>query len=103
MRHSFGTFFWVPVLAAGLLTSCATGLCERRDNFMRTTCAGTDVTYQGDPMCESKIENCTEAQLAQFRGYIECLESQNICSMDTLGSCAEAWPGGVNLMCSGTP
>ena len=96
----------VPLLACLLtpvvLSACAAGLCERRDSFMQKTCAGTDVTYHGDPMCENKIAQCSEGQLAQFRGYIECLESQKICSMDALSACAETWPGGVNLYCGGS-
>jgi len=91
----------VAALAAPLvLSACAANLCERRDNFMRSTCAGSNVTYGGDPMCEKKIEKCNEGQLAQFRGYIECLEAQKVCSMEVLSACAQKYPGGVNLVCN---
>lgn len=91
----------IVALAAPLvLSACAANLCERRDNFMRSTCAGSNVTYGGDPMCEKKIEKCSEGQLAQFRGYIECLEASKMCSMEVLAGCAEKWPGGVNLVCN---
>ncbi|MCA9551655.1 MAG: hypothetical protein KC933_16580 [Myxococcales bacterium] len=87
------------VVAPFVLSACAAGLCERKDTFMRSTCSGTSMTYHGDPMCERKIAKCNEGQLAQFRGYVECLEAQNVCSMEALASCAEKWPGGVNLAC----
>ena len=91
----------IPVLIAPfVLGACASSLCERRDDFLRNRCAGTSVTYTGDPLCEANIANCSDAQKAQFAGYVACLENQKICSLEALGTCAEKWPGGVNLTCS---
>lgn len=87
------------LVAPAFTTSCAASLCERRDAFMRNTCAGSNVTYTGDPMCERKVKKCNQAQLAQFQGYVQCLESQKVCSMEVLAGCAEKYPGGVNLAC----
>lgn len=90
----------LALAAPFVLSACASSLCERRDTFMRSTCAGSNVTYGGDPMCERKVEKCDEAHLAQFRGYVECLEAQKVCSMEALASCAQKYPGGVNLVCN---
>ncbi|MEQ8275824.1 MAG: hypothetical protein RMA76_38750 [Deltaproteobacteria bacterium] len=86
-------------LAAGSL-SCAASLCERKHSYMSTQCSGGDVAYQPDAMCEAKVKNCNAAQMAAFEGYVSCLESQNICSLDAIAQCAEQHPGGVNLACS---
>ncbi len=88
------------LLASSMLSACAASLCERRDNFMHSSCAGTNVTYGGDPMCENKIKKCSPAHLAQFEGYVACLEAKKVCSMEVLASCAERFPGGVNLVCN---
>lgn len=88
------------VVAPFVLSACAASLCERRDTFMHSTCAGTNVTYGGDPMCENKIKKCSPGQLAQFEGYVSCLETQKMCSMEVLAGCAERFPGGVNLVCN---
>ncbi len=88
------------VLAPALLSACAASLCERQDNFMHKTCAGTNMTYSGTPMCEQKVAKCDAAHLAQFEGYVTCLEQKKVCSMEVLTSCAEKYPGGVNLVCS---
>ena len=94
-------FTLLPLFVALLsLEACASSLCERRDDFLRNRCAGTSVTYTGDPMCEANVANCSDAQKAQFAGYVACLESQTICSLEALGRCAEQWPGGVNLACT---
>lgn len=79
--------------------SCAASLCERKHRYMSTQCSGGDVAYQADMMCEQKVKRCSPAQLAAFEGYVSCLESQNMCSLDAVAQCAEAHPGGVNLAC----
>ena len=86
------------LLAVGSI-SCAASLCERKHNFMSSTCSGGDVTYSPDVLCEEKVKRCNEGQLAQFRAYVSCLESAGICSLDVISKCAEAHPGGVNLAC----
>lgn len=84
-----------------LTAACAgPNLCERKDRFMTNRCAGGDVTYHRDATCEEKIARCTPSHLAQLEGYVSCLESQNVCSMEALAQCAQAYPGGVNLACS---
>lgn len=87
------------VTVALLLEGCASSLCERRDDFLRNRCTGTNVTYTGDPMCEANVAACSDVQTAQFAGYVACLERQTVCSLEALGRCAEQWPGGVNLVC----
>ena len=88
------------VLLPLALEACASSMCERRDDFLRNRCAGTSVNYTGDATCEAKIARCSDAQKAQFEGYVSCLESQEICSLEALAACAEKWPGGVNLSCT---
>lgn len=84
--------------AAGSV-SCAASLCERKHSYMSTQCSGGDVAYQPDAMCEEKVKRCNAAQMAAFEGYVSCLESQGICSLDAIAQCAEQHPGGVNLAC----
>ena len=97
---SIGTL--AVLLSLSLTAACAANLCERKERFGRTRCAGTDVSWHADPSCEAKIEHCDAAHLAQFEGYVACLESQNECSMEALARCQSAYPGGVNLSCPGT-
>lgn len=94
------TLLAATLLAPALLSACASSLCERRDNFMHNTCTGTNMTYSGDPMCEQKVAKCDAAHLSQFEGYVACLEQKKICSMEVLSSCAQKYPGGVNLVCN---
>ncbi|HJL40208.1 MAG TPA: hypothetical protein RMG48_02820 [Myxococcales bacterium LLY-WYZ-16_1] len=85
----------VTVLGAG----CAAGLCERRARFFETRCSGTDVSFDGDPMCKARLEGCSKAELAPMEAYVACLEEAEQCSMAVVAECARAHPGGVNLAC----
>lgn len=83
------------------LSACASNLCQRKDRWFSSTCAGSDVSYSSDPMCASNIERCDQAHLNQLEGYVACLEAEKMCSMDIIASCGQKFPGGVNLQCTG--
>jgi uncharacterized protein with NAD-binding domain and iron-sulfur cluster len=89
-------------LALALLSAgCAPNLCQRRSTAMGK-CAGTDVTYRPDELCEANLERCPAGNIQQFEAYVMCLESMAQCSLDTVNGCAARYPGGVNLMCPAT-
>lgn len=90
----------LSAFVATTLAGCSASFCKRKDNFFRNRCAGA-VAYNGDPMCESFMEKCTDAQLAAANAYVTCLESINQCSLDAVSQCAAQHPNGVNLMCTG--
>src|SRR5262245_22173367 len=91
------------VLSLLLLSSLSFGacasICERKDNWLAKNCPGTDVSSSPDPTCEDRLADCEEGQLAQARGYVECLEKQNQCSMDIMAACQAQFPNGVNVSC----
>jgi hypothetical protein len=87
---------FIPIIFAG----CKASLCERKDRWLARNCAGGDVTWSPDDTCEAKVETCNRAQLAQFEGYVKCLESSRECSLDVMGRCGQQYPGGVNLFCA---
>ena len=92
---------FVAVLFASFAAGCAgPNLCERKENFLANHCAGTDVSYSSDAYCQEKIGKCSPAHLKQLEGYVSCLEAANLCSLEVMGQCAQAHPGGVNLICS---
>ncbi len=85
-----------------LSTACAgPSLCERKAKFLNTRCSGGSVTATPDPYCENRVKNCNPAQLAQFKGYVSCLESAGVCSLEVMNQCRQKYPGGVNLTCPG--
>ncbi len=97
--RSFALAAATAAFATLSLSGCASSLCERKHAFMSSQCAGGDASYAGDPLCESRTQRCSEAQKKLLEGYVSCLESQNMCSMEALASCAQKHPGGVNLAC----
>jgi hypothetical protein len=86
------------MLTAVTLAGCA-GLCERRERFFQSRCAGSNVAYTPDGTCEDRIRDCSDEQLALMDAYVKCLESAQVCSMEVVARCAQAHPGGVNLAC----
>ena len=90
------SLFVVTMIGA---TGCAS-LCERKDAAMTRKCAGTSVNYSADPVCEQKVRNCNEGQMAQFEGYVKCLESMNECSLESISACGSKYPGGRGLQCA---
>lgn len=88
------------VLCSLALSACAANLCERKNNWLSARCAGTDVTWSPDTLCEQNLDRCNTGQLQMFEKYVQCLESQSACSLDVLGQCGQAYPGGVNLQCA---
>jgi len=90
-------------LVAGVILSmsaCA-NLCQRRDTVLTNLCDGTEVVFQPDMMCESNLDKCTAGKLRQFEGYVMCIESMKVCSLDAINACASKFPGGRNLQCGG--
>lgn len=98
MKKIFGLVF-VLALAFGT-TACSANLCQRQVKAMGK-CQGTDVTFTPDSMCEHNLDVCGPAKLGAFEQYVRCLEGMRACSLDAIGQCAQAYPGGVNLMCAG--
>jgi hypothetical protein len=94
------TILFGALILAAQLAACSPSLCARKDNWFKNHCAGTDVAYSSDPMCEKNLEHCDRAHLAQAQGYISCIESQNSCSLDGIAACGNQYPGGVNLVCT---
>lgn len=86
-------------LLAFALSACATSTCRRRDNWFAKSCVGTDVTYVPDATCEDTLKQCDAPHVQAFESYVACLESQKTCSLQGVSSCAQQYPGGVNLMC----
>jgi hypothetical protein len=84
------------------VSGCAANLCQRKENWLENHCSGTDVTWSHDAMCEDNIDKCDPGHMKQLEGYVMCLESQNSCSLDTIGQCGQSYPGGVNLVCTGS-
>src|SRR5262249_51905172 len=76
--------------------------CVRKEKWLASHCAGTDVAWSHDATCEDSIKRCDEAHMAQINGYVACLESQATCSLDTMNACQAQYPGGVNLVCTGS-
>ncbi len=74
--------------------------CVRKERWLASHCAGTDVAWSHDATCEESIKRCDDAHMAQINGYVACLESQSVCSLDTMNACQAQYPGGVNLMCT---
>jgi hypothetical protein len=97
-----GSAATLALLGALLLQGCASSICERKENWMRNNCVGGNVTWSPDATCEANLKNCNQGQLRQAEGYVACLESQNVCSLDTMAHCQEQFPGGVNLVCTGS-
>jgi hypothetical protein len=89
-------------LTSFAVSACAPNLCQRKHDWFASHCAGTDVSYSRDSTCEAAIDHCDQGHLAQLQSYVMCLESQNMCSMDTIAACGQQYPGGVNLMCTPT-
>jgi hypothetical protein len=90
-------------LSAIALGACTPSICARKDKFFTQTCSGSALSYTGDPMCETYMENCNAQQRAQADGYVSCLEAAGQCSHEALGACQQKFPGGVNLMCKPLP
>ncbi|MCB9655949.1 MAG: hypothetical protein H6729_17620 [Deltaproteobacteria bacterium] len=88
------------IAAIATTAGCAANLCERKNTFFERRCAGTDLTYSPDPLCEPNLENCNEGQLRAFEGYVRCLEAANVCSMEIVSQCAAQHAPGVNLQCA---
>ena len=80
-----------------LFASACSGpsVCARKEKWLGSHCAGTDVAWSHDASCESSIKSCDEAHMAQINGYVACLESQSVCSLDTMAACQAQYPGGV--------
>lgn len=93
--------FGFALLAAFALSACSSNLCVRKEKWLESHCAGTDVSWSHDSTCEAAIDKCDQGHLAQMEGYVKCLESQNVCSLDVMAQCQQAYPGGVNLSCTG--
>lgn len=103
MRNRLVSSLALLLVSASLtLSGCASSLCARKEAWLKNHCAGTDVTWSHDATCERAIEHCDEGHLAQMQGYVSCLESQNVCSLDTMNQCGQQYPGGVNLSCPAT-
>lgn len=94
--HALTLTFALTTLATA---ACTPSICARKDKFFTSTCSGASLSYTGDPMCETYLENCTPQQLAQAEGYVACLEQTGQCSAEALSSCQAKYPGGVNLQC----
>jgi hypothetical protein len=82
------------------VSACSSSVCARKEKWLGSHCAGTDIAWSHDASCESSIKKCDQAHMAQIEGYVSCLEGQNVCSLDTMNSCQAAYPGGVNLVCN---
>ena len=89
------------VSAALLAMSACANLCQRRDRVLTNLCDGTAVVFQPDMMCESNLDKCSAGKLRQFEGYVMCVESMKMCSLDAINACAAKFPGGRNLQCGG--
>jgi hypothetical protein len=89
----------IAVSSLFMLSACAANFCERKEKWFANHCSGTDVSWSHDATCEAALQNCDEGHIAQANAYVSCLESQNVCSLDTINSCAAQHPGGVNLQC----
>jgi hypothetical protein len=100
MRKKIVIAIAFAVLAALSISACASSPCARKEKWLASHCAGTDVAWSHDATCESSIKNCDQGHLAQIEGYVSCLESQNVCSLDTMNACQSQYPGGVNLVCT---
>lgn len=88
------------LFSLALTSSACANLCQRKETFFKTKCAG--VLAYSDPTCEMNLDRCNDQQTASMEGYVSCLEALPQCSMDAIASCGERYPGGVNLMCTGT-
>lgn len=92
----------VALILATFAAACAgPSLCERKARYFDTRCRGQSSVTGSVPLdCEANLERCTPGQKAQMEGYVSCLESAGVCSLDVMRRCQEAFPGGVNLRCS---
>ena len=82
------------------VAGCAANLCERKNSWMENNCAGTDVTYTPDTLCQHNLDNCSGPKLKIFDAWVNCLESLNECSLEALNKCNQKYPGGMNLQCA---
>jgi hypothetical protein len=101
---NIGRILSLSLVGASLLAmSACANLCQRRDRVLTNLCDGTEVVFQPDMRCEANLDNCTQGKLRQFEGYVLCVESMKICSLDAINACAAKYPGGRNLQCAMKP
>lgn len=93
---------FLALLAAVAVEAACSGpsVCARKEKWLASHCAGTEVTWSHDATCEASLKHCDPPRLAQAEGYVACLESQNVCSLESMSSCQAQYPGGVNLVCT---
>jgi hypothetical protein len=102
MNRKISSALLLTSIFAVSLSACSASICQRKDRWFARHCSGTDVTYAPDASCEETLKHCDDAHKQAADLYVMCLESQNQCTLQGVSSCAQQFPAGVNLMCTGS-